>query len=101
VASEAARLAETLRAAKKSQGLSASAIASEIERLTGSRPSLMWVSRRLHGTVPMIRISEPCEHCGHRAMRTDPGLVTLATVLGLDSDKMIADATTGPYRRTE
>jgi hypothetical protein len=45
----AAQLAEALRAGKKDRALSGAQIAEQIEQPAGSRPSLMWVSRRLHG----------------------------------------------------
>lgn len=98
MASEAARLAEALRAAKKDQALSGSQIAEQIERLTGSRPSLMWVSRRLQGStgrVPMIRLGAPCSHCGEVTIQLDPQLAAMADVLGVDPDEVLTGAVEG------
>ncbi len=67
---EVARVAEMLRTGKKHQGLSDARIADEIERLTGSRPGPMWASRRLHGSVPLLKIS--------------PDLCALADIMGLN-----------------
>lgn len=78
MASEAARLAEALRAAKKAQSLSGTKIAEQIERLTGSRPSAMGMTRRLHGRVPLIRVS--------------PELFALADILDLDVEQLVLDA---------
>jgi transcriptional regulator with XRE-family HTH domain len=78
VTNEAARLAEALRAGKKAQSLSGTQIAEQIERLTGSRPSLMWVSRRLHGEVSMIRAL--------------PELFAFADILGLDVAQLVLSA---------
>lgn len=77
MASEAARLAEALRAAKKDQALSGSQIAEQIERLTGSRPSLMWVTRRLRGQVPLVRVA--------------PEFYALARALGVDPQELLAE----------
>jgi len=93
VADEAAQLAEALRAGKKRRGLSGAQIAEQIERLTGSRPGLMWVSRRLQGStgrVPMIRVSVPCSHCGGVDIQLDSQLAAMAAVLGVDPDAVLA-----------
>jgi hypothetical protein len=91
---EAALLAEALRAAKKVKALSGTQIAEQIERLTGSRPSLMWVSRRLHGQINPVLLPElpadvdlmagACSHCGKRTIWVDPMLGALADVLDVD-----------------
>jgi hypothetical protein len=49
-----AQLVEQMRSGMKHQGLSGAELARHIERLTGNRRSLMWVSRRLHGQVPIL-----------------------------------------------
>jgi hypothetical protein len=98
VANEAARLAEALRAGKKRTGLTGAQIAEQIERLTGSRPGLMWVSRRLQGSTgrtPMIQVSAPCRHCGEVAIRLDPQLEAMAHVLGVDPDAVLAGSVEG------
>jgi transcriptional regulator with XRE-family HTH domain len=98
VANEAARLAEALRAGKKQQGLTGAQIAEQIERLTGSRPSPMWVSRRLHGStgrVPLVPVSAPCQHCGEVAIRLDPQLEAMTHVLGVDPDAVLAGSVEG------
>lgn len=91
MADEAARLAERMRAAKKAQSLSATAIAREIERLAGSRPTSMWVSRRLHGTSPMIRLSDTCGFCGRHTPIIDPMLRHMVAALGLELHPLLAD----------
>ncbi len=78
---DVARVAEMLRTGKKQQGLSDARIADEIERLTGSRPSLMWVSRRLHGHVPVLRVA--------------PEFYSLADVLHLDAGVVASEALFG------
>ena len=93
--SEAAQLAEALRAGKKAQSLSGAQIAEQIERLTGSRPSLMWVSRRLHGENgrrPMIQLSGPCPHCNEMSYALDPMLAAMADVLGVDPDAVLTNS---------
>ena len=76
---EAARLAEALRTAMKSQNLSGAALAREIERLTGKRPSDMQMSRWLRGERrPLIYVS--------------PDLAAIATALGLDPVELACDA---------
>jgi transcriptional regulator with XRE-family HTH domain len=80
---EAARLADTLRAAMKSQSLSGSDLADEIERLTGGRPSAMQVSRWLRGERPLIRVS--------------PDLTLIAGALNLDPVELICDAVRQAY----
>lgn len=98
MANEAARLAEALRAGKKDRALSGAQIAEQIGRLTGSRPSLIWVSRRLQGStgrVPMIRLGAPCSHCGWRTpIELDPQLSAMAEVLGVDPDAVLASPET-------
>ena len=92
MANEAAQLAEALRAGKKQHGLSGAQIAEQIERLTGSRPGLMWVSRRLQGSTgrtPMIRLGAPCSHCGEVTIQLDPQLAAMADVLGVDPDAVL------------
>lgn len=94
--SEAAQLAEALRAAKKVKALSGSQIAEQIERLTGSRPSLMWVSRRLrgdNGRRPMVQLSGPCPHCGQISYSLDPTLQAMSEVLGVDPDVALTGST--------
>lgn len=54
---EAARLADKLRTGMKAQALNGTAIADEVERLTGVRPGAMQVSRWLSGKRPLIRIA--------------------------------------------
>lgn len=93
MASEAVQLAEALRAGKKARALSGAQIAEQIERLTGSRPGLMWVSRRLQGSTgrsPMIRVGAPCSHCGEVTIQLDPQLAAMADVLGVDPDEVLA-----------
>lgn len=93
MADEAARLAEALRAGKKRKGLSGAQIAEQIERLTGSRPSLMWVSRRLHGQMPLIVKGRTCAHCGHTPIGVaDPWAEAIANVLGVDLTAYLPEA---------
>jgi hypothetical protein len=99
VTSEAAQLAEALRAGKKARSLSGAQIAEQIERLTGSRPSLMWVTRRLRGTngrSAMIRLGAPCQNCGEVVVQLDPMLAAMADVLGVDVDEVLAEAAETP-----
>jgi hypothetical protein len=79
---EAARLADKLRTAMKDRALRGPAIADEVERLTGVRPAYaaQWISRRLSGTKPLIRIH--------------PDLYVLAEIAGLDPDQLILDSLT-------
>ena len=79
---EAARLADKLRTAMKDQALNGPAIADEVERLTGVRPSPMTVSRWLSGERPLIRIS--------------PSLRALAQVAGLDLTELVVDSLAEP-----
>ena len=72
---EAARLAGKLRAAMKDQALRGPAIADEVERLTGDRPSAMQVSRWLSGKRPLIRIA--------------PELFVLAEIAGLSATDLV------------
>lgn len=93
----AAQLAERLRAGKKAHALSGAAIAEQIEQLTGSRPSLMWVSRRLHGSVPIVRSLHQCSHCDLVAAEyTDVNAEALARVLGVDLTGITAPAGVRP-----
>lgn len=92
MANEAARLAEALRAGKKQRGLSGAQIAEQIERLTGSRPGLMWVSRRLHGQAP-IMTDGSCRTCGRgggELRYESPASAAMAVVLGVDPDEVLA-----------
>lgn len=73
---EAARLADKLRTAMKDQALRGPAIADEVERLTGVRPSAMQVSRWLSGKRPLIRLA--------------PELFVLAEIAGLDPLRLVA-----------
>ena len=75
---EAARLAESLRAAMTTQGLNLPALAERVERLTGERPDRMRVSRWTSGARPLIRIS--------------PDLAIVADALGLDPVDLLCDA---------
>ncbi len=75
---EAARLAEALRAAMKSQNLNGADIADAIERLTGERPGPMQVSRWLRAERPLIRVS--------------PDLKVVAAALKLDPIELACDA---------
>lgn len=74
---EAARLADKLRTAMKDRALRGPAIADEVERLTGERPKFaaQWISRRLSGAKPLIRVS--------------PDLYVLAEIAGLDPVALI------------
>lgn len=85
MANEAAQLAEALRAGKKARSLSGAQIAEQIERLTGSRPSLMWISRRLHGHVSLLT-DGACLVCGRGGgdlRYTDAKAEAMAVVLGV------------------
>jgi hypothetical protein len=66
----------------KDRALHGPAIADEVERLTGVRPAYaaQWISRRLSGTKPLIRIH--------------PDLYVLAEVAGLDPMELIVGALT-------
>lgn len=75
---EAARLADKLRTAMKDQALRGPAIADEVERLTGVRPSAMQVSRWLSGERPLIRVH--------------PMLYALAEIAELDSVGLIVES---------
>jgi len=78
--SAAARLAERISAAVKSQGLNGETLAQRVERLTGAKPSPMAISRWRRGlaaTLPMVSVS--------------PHLVTLARALDLDPHALAVD----------
>lgn len=68
---EAARIADMLRTAMKSQNLNGPALADEIERLTGNRPGPMTVSRWMRGERPLIRVSPELDVIA-RALKLDP-----------------------------
>lgn len=88
----AALVAEKLRTGKKQQGLSDAQIVDEIERQTGSRPSLMWVSRRLLGNVPILQAppGTPTDRARPEFIyRADEALVV---ALGLDPAEILQTA---------
>jgi hypothetical protein len=66
----------------KDQALSGADLADRVERLTGDRPSPVWVSRRLLGVRPLIRVSED--------------LFVIAAALELDPMDLVEDAVRGP-----
>lgn len=74
----AARLAAQLRVAAKAQSLRNSDLADRVGGLTDRRITDVWVSRRLNGSRPLIRIS--------------PDLFVLAAALELDPMDLIEDA---------
>jgi hypothetical protein len=78
----AAHLAAQLRTAVKDQALSGPDIAEKVERLTGTRPDLTWVSRR---TNPNSKRFQPL-------IRVSPDLEVLCLALGLDPMDLIEDA---------
>ena len=85
---EAARLAEALRTAMKSQNLSGAALAREIERLTGKRPADIQISRWLHGERrPLLYVS--------------PHLEVIAQALGLDPVELACNALRVPSEDPE
>ena len=79
---EAARLADKLRTGMKARALNGTAIADEVERLTGVRPSAMQVSRWLSGKRPLIRIA--------------PELFVLAEIAGVDPVRLIVGSLAEP-----
>lgn len=74
--SAAARIAEALRTAMKAQSLNGADLADRIERLTGTRPSPTWVSRRLGGR----RIKGLVD--------VDPDLFVIARALEINRDEL-------------
>lgn len=76
-ASAAARLAEAFRAVMKDQALNGAGLAERIERLTGTQPSPVWVSRRLGGSRPKNLID------------VDPDLFVIAQALGINRSDLI------------
>lgn len=82
----AARLAASLRTAMKDQALNGAGLADRIERLTGSRPTPQWVSRRVGGSWRKAMI------------QVDPDLFVLAEALDInreDLTALIVDAVLG------
>lgn len=76
--SVAARVADTMRGAMKSQTVTVAALAGAVERLTGRPYHHQYASRRLTSDRPLITISAD--------------LAPLARALGLDPVQLVADA---------
>lgn len=78
----AAHLAARLRTAMKDQALRGREVADRIERLTGDRPSEVWVSRRTNPDgvkfVPLLKVSDD--------------MFVIAAALDLDPMDLIEDA---------
>ena len=81
---ESERVAEAIRAAMKSQHLSGADLAREIEKIRGTRPHAMWISKRVHGDVHLVRptgLFGPTED-----------LKEIAAALGVDVAELVAPA---------
>ena len=76
---DAARLASHIRAVMEREGLSGRDLADRIERLTGTRPSDMWVSRYVNGVYPLFRPAS-----------VSPHLRTIAEALGVPYRDLLA-----------
>jgi hypothetical protein len=81
--SEAARLAATIRAGVKRQGLTGVELAKRVEQLTGEPYPAVYVSRRLNNTRPLIAIADD--------------LYPLCEALGIDPAQAVADAINGHH----
>lgn len=102
--SAAARLADSLRTAMKDQALNGAGLADRIERLTGSRPTPTWISRRL-GAPAVTEGSAGSEQAGrsraHALIRVDESLFVLARALEVDRATLIEMVTAAIFGDAE
>lgn len=82
---ESAAVAEAIRVVMESQNLSGADLADRLEEIRGSRPDVMWVSRRRRG---LVRLVTP------RVVEWEPtqDLIDIARALGVDARHLVEAA---------